>query len=789
LLAAERSPVLSILGAVPTYGRSGSGGIPMRKVCMVVVVACACGKAEVSSRDGGQESPDTVPAALTHLRFAATPVGVVAGQRFDVSVAFEDGEGKPAEFAGDVGLELLCPPTSPAKLTGTMRIAAAHGLGVFHGVVVDVAVSSVALRATAGGVSATSDPFDVARRPAEVSEAGAGWQRVGFPGGAIPELTSTPGMRGFAFAATSRGIFRTRDGARTWFRCAMAGAPLEVAGGLVAMSDTEVWASFIRAGLWVSRDGCATWTERNEGIEKQTGGLDGSYRLERHGGQVYASTWDRTYRRNEAGNRWEKLPSIPDAIIGFAVAPSDPRIAYAYGYNRRALYASSDGGTSWQRRGAVDYQAYGPTGSIAVHPSNANIALVVAGRIYRTEDGGITLTAVSGFGAKRVFFDPTDGNVAHATLTGGGLLRSADAGRTWAPSNSGIPLPELWSTSLALDDADPTLVYLGVGAGVDAGAGVYRSSSRGLSWERATSGIDLDGISAIASNAMATILYAATTSGFVYRSTDRGATWAPLAMVATPIRSLSVDPADEAVLLAATSRGILHSSDGGATWTSSGRDNLMMVWHHPTVGGLALTSGSGMQRSTDGGVTWTVPFVPFAFFLGFAADTSSGRLFASATTNYKVLGGFFVSDDQGASWTSIPGGARGLLASDGASQPALYVVTQDRKIELSADGAATWRTLDSPAVTGLAVSRADRRTLYGIRPASCPSPTVFTFWGCLRSGGAALRSDDAGATWSTMTTPFSIEAAGPIWASPVDPAVVLIGTADGGLFRSTTGGR
>jgi photosystem II stability/assembly factor-like uncharacterized protein len=725
------------------------------------------------------------------LRFLAIPKGIVAGQPFDVAAAVEDASGKPADIPGDVALELLRPPSSTAKLGGTTRVAAAQGVAVFRGVLIDAAAPAVALRASTAALSGTSDPFDVAPRPKEGDDATKGWQRIGFAGGAILEVTSPPGTRGVAFAATVRGIFQTSDAARTWSRCAMAGAPLELADGLVARSGKELWASFGRTGLWVSHDGCATGIEGNEGIEKKVHGYD-SHRIERQAGRILASAWDQTYRRIDADNRWERLPDPrkPNPIIGFALAPSAPSIAYGYTAGH-SLFTSQDGGLSWELGGAVQSQAFGPSGAIAVHPSDPNVALVADGRIHRTANGGHTLFPVSPFGVKRVFFDRNDGAIAYATLAAGdplapkGVLRSADGGRTWATSNSGIPNPEISSTSLAADETEPAVLYLGLAAAPDTGAGVYRSSSRGLTWERASSGIEVAGISAIASNASGSTVYAATTDGFVYVSTDGGQTWAQLAVLG-PIRALSVDPADHGVIVAATSTGMSRSADGGASWTSSGRA-ATVVWHHPSLRGLVLAGGEGVQRSTDGGRTWSAATAPIAFFKGFAADTVSGRLFASATINYKIMGGFFVSDDAGATWTRTDG-PQGTLVPDGAPHPVLYVVTMAGTIERSADGGTRWTNILDRPTSRLAVSTSDRRTLYAARSAFCPD-SAWDLWGCLRSGGEVLRSDDGGATWSATQDSFSGELAGTAWTSPVDPALVLIGTRDGGLFRSTDRGR
>ena len=741
-----------------------------------------------------------MPVALGGLRFIGTPSGVVAGRPFDVSIAVEDGAGHPSSYAGDVVIEILA-GSSPPRLAGTTRTAAFRGGAVFQGVLIDAPVAGASLRAVAAGLSATSDPFDVATPPVLVVEPPMGgdpkhgWQRIGFPGGAVWAVTSIPGVGGAAFAATPRGIFSTRNGAQSWSSCTMAGAPSEAATALLAVSATELWADFNTLGFWLSNDGCATWVEKNEGLEKSPsfGGYEPS-RLELHGGQAYVSSWHQTLHRNNATNMWERLadPAPRDPMIGFAAAPSDPQIAYAFSYGE-TLYASSDRGASWQVRASASFKGYGGTGAIAVHPTRPEVALVVDGRIYRTEDGGKTLMAVSDFSVLRVFFDPVNGDVAYATRSDGGILRSRDSGRTWAFSNEGLPFFGLaiglignWTSFLALDGADPTFLYAGFTDG-EYGSGVYRSVSGGTSWERAVVGLDAGGVTAVASDAAVAALYAGAADG-VYKSSDGGASWTFLASLPL-VLSISVDPGDHNVLLAGTMGGIYRSGDGGASWTVPALpwpSAIGTVWHHPTERGLALAATQGILRSTDGGLTWSRMSTD-ATVLGFAVDADSGHLFASALPLSRDPGGFFVSSDEGMTWTRTSA-ASGSLFSDNGPAPALYLLPRwNGLLQQSLDRGTTWNSiLTLPFLAAIAV--ADTQTIYAARTATCAGISPLST-GCMRSGGIVLRSNDRGATWSSTQDAFSLEMIKAVWASPLDSSQVLVGTLDGGLYRSVSGGR
>lgn len=756
----------------------------MSRACAALILACACGGG--SPPPPAAAPPQPPPPSPARLRFVSQPESAVAGQPFEASVQIEDANARPVDFAGEVGLELITSPGAPAKLAGPVRAVAVHGTATFSGLTIDAEAAAVALRASSALLSATSSVFAVA---AAAGAAPSTWHRTGFTGGAILALTSVPEVRGALFAATPRGIFRSRDGARSWSRCEMVGAPGQAANGLLAVSERRLWASFGRRGLWISDDGCATWAESNGGVEKPSYGYE-FFRLENHAGHVYASSLlSGVFRRDDAADRWVRLAEpagARDSFIGFASAPSDPQVAYAYGYGHK-LYGSSDGGLSWPRHAGSGFEAFEPTGAIAVHPADPQTALVVDGRIYRTQDGAATLSPVSVFGVRQIFFDPVDGDFAYASvnvsLDSAALLRSSDAGRTWAPADAGIRLAGISTTVLALDGAEPGILYLGVSQSLSAGT-VYRSPARATSWERASSGIDAAGVSSIAASGAKTWL--ATSDGSVYgRDGERGS-WRELGST-DPILSLAVDPANPAVLLAGTSRGVARSEDGGSTWTRGSGGDTPSVWLHPAVRGLALAGGVGVERSTDGGVTWKRASAPNALFLGFAADLVSGRLFASATST-RVAGGFFISDDQGATWTSVPGPA-GVLVADGAPHPVLYVVTQGGEIDRSTDEGATWtRVLDASRPTVLAVSGPGRRPLYAVRSATC---TDFSglITACGAAGGEVLRSDDEGDTWSPLQDPFSAEFTTSVFVSPTNPAHVFVGTLLGGLFESLEAGR
>jgi hypothetical protein len=142
---------------------------------------------------------------------------------------------------------------------------------------------------------------------------------------------------------------------------------------------------------------------------------------------------------------------------------------------------------------------------------------------------GTNTIAVSGRVAA-IAVDPN--NPAHLLVgaAGGGIWESIDTGANWICR--GDQLPCLSIGAIAFDRSNPQTVYAGSGEGNSE--------------------------------------YALLGAG-IFKSVDGGATWNPLArapFAGIGFYGLLIDPADPAVLYAATTAGFFLSTDGGATWTS-----------------------------------------------------------------------------------------------------------------------------------------------------------------------------------------------------------------------------
>ena len=155
------------------------------------------------------------------------------------------------------------------------------------------------------------------------------------------------------------------------------------------------------------------------------------------------------------------------------------------------LFKSSDMGAHWRPLASGPHLVEG----IALDPSNPRNILVVAAAygVVRSTDAGRTWAEAS-FGAdsRKVSVVAISGTTAYAGTNGDGLFGSTDGGRSWRPL--GPPGP-VHVQALAISPADPAVVYAGVWG--SKARGLYKSTDGGSSWQRLTDALDID-VSAIA---------------------------------------------------------------------------------------------------------------------------------------------------------------------------------------------------------------------------------------------------------------------------------------------------
>jgi len=302
----------------------------------------------------------------------------------------------------------------------------------------------------------------------------------------------------------------------------------------------------------------------------------------------------------------------------------------------------------------------------------------------------------------------------------GGVWKSIDAGRVWEPIFDSQPVASIGA--LAVAPSAPDTIYVGSGEStlrdsVGYGNGVYKSTDAGKTWTH----LGLDDTQHIGKIAVdprnANIVFVAAIGHLcapnadrgVFKSVDGGKSWRKVLFKNNDVGAVDVviDPTNSRVVYAClwnTRRppwytyaptngpggGIFKSTDGGATWTQ-------------------LTNGLPKEGIGRSGIV-VAPSKPgrlYAVVDCLVADPNApppppppagagGRAGAQAPQGQ---GGFFRSDDAGASWTKMSGDpalwGRGWyfekLVVDPKDADTVYV--PNVAVSRSRDGGKTWVAL------------------------------------------------------------------------------------------------
>ncbi len=346
------------------------------------------------------------------------------------------------------------------------------------------------------------------------------------------------------------------------------------------------------------------------------------------GSQLYAGVIGNAgvYRSEDHGSTWASsnygMSNLPATSI--LVQPGAPNILYT---SNTAVYRSTDRGASWAALGS------GLPGStinaLVMHPSNPGLLFAL------TESGLYRLDISSGSAWSKVNGLP-EGSALQAAPH---PLERPDELQALMPDEPAAPAPASAPNSpikcMVFAPSNASVVYLGSG-----GAGVYRSSDGGLTWNQAgLSGQTVWSLAVDPANPNA--VYAATnTAATVKFSPDGGATWADTATPGVIAYSLAFDSADPARLLAGTSSGV-YARKGGGAWALlglAGRTVTALAPHPARKGLIFAGTAAGAMFSPDGGITWlsgpsaldTLGIEAMAF------ESASGAVMYYATSNSGV---------------------------------------------------------------------------------------------------------------------------------------------------------
>ncbi|HSG49378.1 MAG TPA: hypothetical protein VLA43_16275 [Longimicrobiales bacterium] len=239
-----------------------------------------------------------------------------------------------------------------------------------------------------------------------------------------------------------RGVFRTRDGGRTWQNILFTSDSV----GAIDLELHPTNPQVVYASMW--RGERKPWTIIS-GMEE-------------------AAREDGIWRSEDGGDSWEYVPlNLPSGYIGkidFAVTPADPDRVYAVVETHEpdeGLYRSDDAGRTWRlvsnHKPLMDRPFYYT--NVDVDPTDPDKVWVSATQFWFSGDGGETWERRSTPHGDNhdLWINPDDPRVMIQSNDGGANV-TRDGGETWS-SRINQATAELYS--LDYDDRFPRWLYSG----------------------------------------------------------------------------------------------------------------------------------------------------------------------------------------------------------------------------------------------------------------------------------------------------------------------------------------
>ncbi len=547
--------------------------------------------------------------------------------------------------------------------------------------------------------------------------------------------------------------------------------------------------------LFESADGGASWVQRDVPFSLGSP-LNGIFFLDELNGWTWGNA---NYRTTDGGTTWTELP-----FLGSTYFMEFYSASFGLASGNFDSYISRDGGLSWDPS---------PNDIFAFDFADDLTGLgVSATGLYRTSDGGATLTQVHAGDADAVAF--LSASVA-VGIVDGAFVRSTDGGVTWSAGASADGRSRLVAVS-----ADVVLAWGRAGAYPDYDDRIFRSSDAGQTWTDLGEVMDPGAFAASFAFAVpdSQTVVGSDGAGNMYHSPDAGQTWvqAFASPGLQPSFLGSAAPAFADPLTGYFGYGagfVIKTVDGGASWTqiSSGSGNSITDMDRFADGNLIAVGENGTVLTSTGTTPWTLhaPFttshVRAVQVIGpqevVAVDEAArvyssadgGATWAAAATTppnleaedlffTTLLDGWvtgfgfggaavFHTTDGGATWTSVPGFSGAYVAVDFAGQNG-WAANVSGRYYRSIDGGATWMQGDLPG-SPLQIQDMD---FFDVSIGYAVG-----WW------GYAVRSDDGGATWQVLPTPNGNDQLTDIYL--LGPNELWVSTNAGVAYYSATGGQ
>ena len=538
-------------------------------------------------------------------------------------------------------------------------------------------------------------------------DAGKSWtSQAEMQGQSVRSLAVAPNDPKMLIAGTLRGVFRSEDGGSRWRQISPVDSTElhEVESVAVDPNDSKV----IYAGTWhlpwKTTDGGEHWSSIKEGIIEDSDVFSIIIDPE-NPKTVYASACSGIYKSENGGDLFHKIQGIPSTARRTRVLLQDPnRLAVVFAGTTEGLWRTDDSGKTWTRLTGPEVIV----NDVEIDRSDSKKVLIATDRggVLASEDGGATFQpSNTGFSTRQITALKRDaGHPAHV-LVGvvndkewGGIFESDNGGVRWQQLSSGLGGRDVFSIGQAPDgtmltgtshgifrldqsagtwlrvEATPTevstqtigklpaiaqkrpvVVNRSHYARSVAAQGAKKSSPAGRKVRGRASKKIIKGNKGKfrhPATGVAPTVLASTTMSVLPKAGTVSATPAGPHQATTPSKGFNGSVysivTSGSKVLAATSIGLMSSSDDGLSWVLANAERSES-WRFLAAARSSVVAASlyGLSSSSDGGATWsTVPLPEGLTQVTAIATVPNGEIWVGGRE------GVYTSSDVGRSWST-----------------------------------------------------------------------------------------------------------------------------------------
>jgi len=500
----------------------------------------------------------------------------------------------------------------------------------------------------------------------------------------------------------SIGVMKSTDGGASWATTGLNWGVTSFNRGyklLMHPTNSDIMFVVTTSGILKTTDGWATWSNVQNGSFR-----DIEFRPN-NPSVMYAVAGGTFFRSTDTGSSWSVVSTgLPtsESRIALAVTPANENYVYylagpSTGVGSfKGIYRSIDSGLTFTSMtttpNILGYDTNGNDASdqswydlaLAADPTNAENIITGGVNVWRSTNGGASISAVSAWSEPTGSFEYVHADIHELTYnpvdgklyvgSDGGVSVSSDNGQTFTNIWDGLQIMQFYR--IAGIASNPDLI---VGGAQDNGSNVYSGNTNILHIYGA------DGMDCAVDYNTPNTVYFATQNGGFRKSTNGGNTSfgiKPPGGTGTWVTPYGMDATNPNIIYGGFT-DVYRSANGGSSWTnlgSNGSGALAIGVDDPAR--LYAASGSTIQMSSNTGGSWTTVTGPWPSLTitSIAIDPADARRIWVTLGGYTAGEKIYETSNAGSSWTNISGTLPNIPAlsvayenTGGAPMDAMYV--------------------------------------------------------------------------------------------------------------------